>query len=281
MREGIDLLSRRRPDVVRLLRRDLSATIEQARHTLNVVNDIHWSVNEILAAFYETPELHAARFSFGPDLAIASWRGSAVYSSRSAESQELAAIRASDPHGTSVTMRQSMATILQCRFGVPVPRWTQLDLPEAEGPDSADLRAKSYCPNTHPGLDNTDGKDLALTVKMSLKEGQCVGRAHATDSSGPSSGRNSEVALRLARALQDRGVSAWLDKTELRIGDGIRRRLDRGLRSSRFAAVVFSEAWFSKGRPQYELDGIDTLTGGGQQNLCTSGTALIMMPSRR
>lgn len=76
-----------------------------------------------------------------------------------------------------------------------------------------------------------------------------------------------EVALPLAQALQDRGVSVWLDMAELRIGDSLRRRIDRGLRSSRFAAVVFSEAYFSKGWPQYELDGIVTLTVGGQQNL--------------
>lgn len=77
----------------------------------------------------------------------------------------------------------------------------------------------------------------------------------------------SEVALPLAQALQDRGISVWLDKAELRMGDSLRRRIDRGLRSSRFAAVVFSDAYFSKGWPQYELDGIVTLSVGGEQNL--------------
>ncbi|WP_082383403.1 DUF1883 domain-containing protein [Frigoribacterium sp. RIT-PI-h] len=76
-----------------------------------------------------------------------------------------------------------------------------------------------------------------------------------------------DVALPLAQALQDRGVSVWLDRAELRIGDSLRRRIDRGLRSSRFAAVVFSDAYFAKGWPQYELDGIVTLTVGGEQNL--------------
>jgi hypothetical protein len=76
-----------------------------------------------------------------------------------------------------------------------------------------------------------------------------------------------EVAVPLAQALQDRGVSVWLDKAELRIGDSLRRRIDRGMRSSRFAAVVLSEPYFAKGWPQYELDGIVTLTVGGQQSL--------------
>lgn len=75
------------------------------------------------------------------------------------------------------------------------------------------------------------------------------------------------VAIPLAQSLQDRGVSVWLDKAELRIGDSLRRRIDRGIRSSRFAAVVLSEAYFAKGWPQYELDGIVTLSVGGEQNL--------------
>jgi len=166
--EGIDFLSHRRPDVARSLKRDLSAAIEQARHTIKLVHDDHRSVVEILAAFDEIAELHAARFSFGPDLAIASWRGSPIYSSRSAEYQTLAAITAPDPHGTSVTMGQSMATILQSGFGVPVPRWTQLDLPEAEAPESVDYRGKSYYPDAYPGLDGTAEKDLLLTVETSL-----------------------------------------------------------------------------------------------------------------
>lgn len=75
------------------------------------------------------------------------------------------------------------------------------------------------------------------------------------------------VALPLAQALKDRGVTVWLDRAELRIGDSLRRRIDRGIRSSRFAAVVLSEAYLSKGWPQYELDGIVTLSVGGEQSL--------------
>lgn len=75
------------------------------------------------------------------------------------------------------------------------------------------------------------------------------------------------VAIPLAQALQDRGIKVWLDKAELRMGDSLRRRIDRGIRSSRFAAVVLSEAYFAKGWPQYELDGIVQLTVSGQQNL--------------
>jgi len=75
------------------------------------------------------------------------------------------------------------------------------------------------------------------------------------------------VAIPLAEALQARGVTAWLDKAELRIGESLRRRIDQGLAASRFAVVVLSPAYFAKGWPQYELDGIVTLSIAGKQSL--------------
>lgn len=75
------------------------------------------------------------------------------------------------------------------------------------------------------------------------------------------------VAIPLAEALQGRGVTAWLDKAEMRIGDSLRRRIDQGIASSKFAVVVLSPSYFAKGWPQYELDGIVTLSVGGKQNL--------------
>ncbi len=75
------------------------------------------------------------------------------------------------------------------------------------------------------------------------------------------------VAIPLAQALQDRGVTVWLDAAELKIGQSLRRRIDQGIASSKFAAVVFSVPYFSKGWTQYELDGIVTLTVDGKQNI--------------
>lgn len=75
------------------------------------------------------------------------------------------------------------------------------------------------------------------------------------------------VAIPLAEALHERGVSSWLDKAELRIGESLRRRIDQGLAASRFAVVVLSPSYFAKGWPQYELDGIVTLSVAGKQNL--------------
>jgi len=76
-----------------------------------------------------------------------------------------------------------------------------------------------------------------------------------------------DVARPLANALETEGVTVWLDEVEMTIGDSLRRKIDRGIRSSRFAAVVFSPEFFAKGWTQYELDGIVTKTVAGGQNL--------------
>jgi hypothetical protein len=76
-----------------------------------------------------------------------------------------------------------------------------------------------------------------------------------------------EVAKPLAEHLQALGVNVWLDVFELRIGDSLRRKIDQGLASSRFGVVIFSEPFFAKGWPQYELDGLVTRSVAGEQNL--------------
>jgi hypothetical protein len=57
----------------------------------------------------------------------------------------------------------------------------------------------------------------------------------------------------------------WYDEFVLRIGDSLRRTIDKGIRSSRFGFVVLSTSFFQKGWPQYELDGLVTKQVGGQQ----------------
>ena len=60
----------------------------------------------------------------------------------------------------------------------------------------------------------------------------------------------------LAKALRQQNVEVWFDEFSLKIGDSIRRSLDRGLSQSRFGVVVLSKAFFAKQWPQYELDGL-------------------------
>ena len=74
-----------------------------------------------------------------------------------------------------------------------------------------------------------------------------------------------EVVRPLATALRDAGLSVWYDEFELRIGDSLRRKIDKGLASSRFGVVVLSRAFFGRGWPEYELDGLVTRTVSGEQ----------------
>jgi Domain of unknown function (DUF1883)/TIR domain len=76
-----------------------------------------------------------------------------------------------------------------------------------------------------------------------------------------------EVVRPLAEALQAAGLTVWYDEVELHIGDSLRRRIDRGLASSRFGVMVLSQAFFGKGWTNYELDGLVTRSVGGEQVL--------------
>lgn len=75
------------------------------------------------------------------------------------------------------------------------------------------------------------------------------------------------VAIPLRNALVDLGISVWLDQTELVIGDSLRRKIDQGIRASRFGIVVLSERFFAKGWTNHELDGLVTRSVAGEQTL--------------
>lgn len=73
-----------------------------------------------------------------------------------------------------------------------------------------------------------------------------------------------EVVRPLANALINKGVSVWYDEFELRIGDSLRRKIDKGLANSRFGIVVVSRDFIKKGWTNYELDGIITKAVSGE-----------------
>lgn len=74
-----------------------------------------------------------------------------------------------------------------------------------------------------------------------------------------------EVVRPLAKALMERGLKVWYDEFELRIGDSLRRKIDKGLSNSRFGIVVLSRNFIRKGWTNYELDGIITKAVSGEQ----------------
>jgi hypothetical protein len=60
----------------------------------------------------------------------------------------------------------------------------------------------------------------------------------------------------LVEALRDQHVEVWYDEKNLKLGDSLRRAIDKGLAKSRFGIVVLSKAFFARNWPQYELDGL-------------------------
>lgn len=60
----------------------------------------------------------------------------------------------------------------------------------------------------------------------------------------------------LAQALVQAGLKVWYDETVLKLGDNLRRSIDKGLVAARYGIVVFSSVFFGKEWPQHELDGL-------------------------
>ena len=59
----------------------------------------------------------------------------------------------------------------------------------------------------------------------------------------------------LVLELKKLGVKVWFDEFELKLGDSLRKSIDKGLINSRFGIVVLSTSFFSRNWTQYELDG--------------------------
>ena len=64
------------------------------------------------------------------------------------------------------------------------------------------------------------------------------------------------IARPIHKALTELGLYAWLDESEIRLGQSIRQKIDEGLANCRSATVILSRPFFSKNWTQYEMDGI-------------------------
>ena len=74
-----------------------------------------------------------------------------------------------------------------------------------------------------------------------------------------------EVVRPLAYALKAEGLRVWYDEFEMKIGESLRRKIDKGLANSKFGIVVLSKDFIKKGWTNYELDGIITKSVTGEQ----------------
>lgn len=71
----------------------------------------------------------------------------------------------------------------------------------------------------------------------------------------------------LAEAFRARDVKVWYDEFTLKVGDSLRREIDRGLTNSRYGIVVLSRHFFQKEWPQRELDGLISLEVDGGKRI--------------
>lgn len=76
-----------------------------------------------------------------------------------------------------------------------------------------------------------------------------------------------DLVEKLVAELEKLGARVWYDANILRVGDSLRRAIDRGLARSRFGVVVFSPAFFAKEWPQRELDGLAALEIAGEHRI--------------
>jgi len=100
--------------------------------------------------------------------------------------------------------------------------------------------------STSPGAQEDDGRTFDVFISHASEDKDAIVRP-------------------LANALTEGGLEVWYDEFELRIGDSLRRKIDMGLVHSHFGVVVLSRSFFSKGWPNYELDGLVTRAASGGQ----------------
>lgn len=81
---------------------------------------------------------------------------------------------------------------------------------------------------------------------------------HATEDKEP-------FVRQLVERLQAEQVGVWYDTFVLRLGDSLRRSIERGLSSSRYGVVVLSPRFFAKEWTQKELDGMAALEVDGRK----------------
>lgn len=64
------------------------------------------------------------------------------------------------------------------------------------------------------------------------------------------------VARPLATMLERRGLKVWLDENEVKLGQSLPAKIDRGLAESDFGVVILSSAFFKKHWTMLELDAL-------------------------
>lgn len=67
-----------------------------------------------------------------------------------------------------------------------------------------------------------------------------------------------EIARPLREALEDRGLVVWFDEVRIKVGQGIRQEIEKGIAGAKFGVVILSPSFFAKQWTQAELDALFT-----------------------
>jgi hypothetical protein len=65
-----------------------------------------------------------------------------------------------------------------------------------------------------------------------------------------------DIVRELADALERNGFKIWYDEFELKVGDSLRKKIDIGLKNSRYGIVIISPSFVMKNWTEYELNGM-------------------------
>jgi hypothetical protein len=76
-----------------------------------------------------------------------------------------------------------------------------------------------------------------------------------------------DCARPVADALIRAGCKVWFDEYSLKVGDSLRRSIERGLKEADYGIVVLSPNFFNKNWPQKELDGLFALEMAGKNRI--------------
>lgn len=71
----------------------------------------------------------------------------------------------------------------------------------------------------------------------------------------------------LAELLAEMGFKVWYDDFVLKVGDSLRRSIDKGIANSEYGLVVLSAHFFAKGWTERELDGLTAREVAGRRKL--------------
>lgn len=102
------------------------------------------------------------------------------------------------------------------------------------------------------------GKSKRIEAENFIKKQYDVFICHASEDKEP-------FVHYLAEELVNKGIIVWYDEFTLRLGDSLRKSIDKGLACSRYGIVVLSKNFFIKDWPEKELNALTAREINGQK----------------